>query len=211
MIARIITFRRPKESMAVRLLRGRSLGRDHSSVTMRTSDLLAVGEAAILLRSTRPRILDLCARGLLPYVSVGAQRRIRRADVEAMIEADLTRGELEQLWLHQAIAVKFVRNPASILALAAINLSRMRSVHPAGPDWEWLDRWQIVLDDGPGPVLDALTSPVAYAVRLRESSPFAGVLSEVERREILETLAERRRVQVRPMRLATRDRIIRAV
>jgi excisionase family DNA binding protein len=176
---------------------------------MRTSDLLAVGEAAILLRTTRQRILDLCARGLLPYVSVGAQRRIRRADVEALIETALTREQLEQLWLHQAIAMKFVANPFVLLATAMANLRRLRALHAESA--EWLDRWQIVLDDGPGAVLDALTSPVDYAVRLRQMSPFAGVLSEVERRNVLDTLAERRRVQVRSMRLQTRERIMRAV
>jgi excisionase family DNA binding protein len=183
----------------------------HPAVTMRTSDLLAIGEAAILLRSTRQRILDLCARGLLPYVSVGAQRRVRRADVEALIEAALTREQLEQLWLHQAIAIKFVENPFALLATAAANLRRLRGLHADGAGAEWLDRWQIVLDDGPGAVLDALTSPVDYAVRLRRMSPFAGVLSEVERRNVLDALAERRRVQVRSMRTQTRERIMRAV
>ena len=178
---------------------------------MRTSDLLAVGEAAVLLRFTRQRVLDLCARGLLPYVSVGAHRRIRRADVEALIEASLTRTQLEQLWLHQAIAIKFVANPFVLLTTAEVNLRRLRALHPDGPRQEWLDRWQIVLDDGPGAVLDALTSPVEYAVRLRATSPFAGVLSEVERRNVLDALAERRRVQVRSMRLQTRERIMRAV
>jgi excisionase family DNA binding protein len=176
---------------------------------MRTSDLLAVGEAAILLQSTRQRVLDLCARGLLPYVSVGTQRRIRRADVEALIETTLTREQLEQLWLHQAIAMKFVADPFALLATATANLRRLRALHAESP--EWLDRWQIVLDGGPGAVLDALTSPVDYAVRLRRMSPFAGVLSEVERRNVLDALAERRRVQVRSMRLQTRERIMRAV
>jgi excisionase family DNA binding protein len=183
----------------------------HPRVTMRTSDLLAVGEAAILLRSTRHRVLDLCARGLLPYVSVGPHRRIRRADVEALIEASLTRTQVEQLWLHQAIAMKFVADPFGLLATARGNLRRLRALHPEGYGWDWLDRWQIVLDDGPGAVLDALTSPIDYAVRLRETSPFGGVLSEVERRSVLNTLAERRHVQVRPMRLETRRRVLRAV
>jgi excisionase family DNA binding protein len=175
---------------------------------MRTSDLLAIGEAAILLRTTRARVLDLCARGLLPYVSIGAHRRIRRADIEALIITNLTRAQLEQLWLHQAVAIRLAENPMAVLAAGAINVRRMRR---AGADVEWLDRWQIVLDGGPGAVLDALTSPVDYAVRLRETSPFAGVLSELERRAVLDALSERRRVQVRPMRHETRARIMRAV
>ena len=37
---------------------------------------VAGGVAAILLRFPRQRVLDLCARGLLPYVIVGTHRRV---------------------------------------------------------------------------------------------------------------------------------------
>ena len=178
---------------------------------MRTSDLLSVGEAAILLRSSRRNVIDLCSRGLLPYVSVGSHRRLRRADVEALIRPALSREEIEQLWLHRAIAGKFVSNPAALLAAAAITLRRLRRLHPEGRDWAWLDRWEAVLDEGHEAVREALTSPAEYAVELRSTSPFVGILSEVERRRVLNALAALRREQVRPMRLETLERVMRAV
>jgi excisionase family DNA binding protein len=178
---------------------------------MRTSDLLSVGEAAILLRASRRHVLDLCARGLLPYVSIGSHRRLRRADVEALIRPELSRAAVEQLWLHRAIAGKFVANPTALLAAAEINLRRLRRLHPEGRHWDWLDRWQARLDDGPDAVLEALTSSAQYAVELRSNSPFVGILSEVERRRVLNALAETRREQARPMRFETRARVMRAV
>jgi excisionase family DNA binding protein len=179
---------------------------------MRTSpDLLSIGEAAILLRSSRRQVTDLCARGLLPYVSVGLQRKLRRTDVEALIRPALSRIEAEQLWLHRAVAGKFVTNPAALLATAAINLRRLRHRHPYGRSWEWIDRWQAVLDEGPESVLEALTSSAGYAVELRTTSPFAGILSEVERRTVLDALAETRREQARPMRAETLERVLRVV
>lgn len=178
---------------------------------MRTGDLLTIGEAAILLRFSRRRVLDLCARGLLPYVSIGSQRRVRRADVEALIHPVLSRDELEQLWLHQAIAARFTAQPAAVLATAEINIRRLRRLHPGGSEWEWLDRWEVLLAGEPAAVLDALTSPAQYAVRLRAASPFAGVLSERERRAVLDALAESRHDQARPLPLARLERVMRAV
>jgi excisionase family DNA binding protein len=178
---------------------------------MRTSDLLSIGEAAILLRSSRQHVVDLCARGLLPVIAVGTHRRVRRTDVEALIVPALTREQLVQLWLHQAIAGKFVSNPAALLAAAAITIRRLRRLHPEGPAWEWLDRWQVVLDGGPEAVLDALTSSAEYAVELRAKSPFTGILSEQERRTVLAALAESRQHRARPMPMETLERVMRAV
>jgi excisionase family DNA binding protein len=178
---------------------------------MRTSDLLSVGEAAILLRSSRQQVTDLCSRGLLPYVIDGKQRRLRRADVEALIRPALTRHQLEQLWLHRAIAGKFVSNPAALLAAAAISLRRLRRLHPEGRSWEWLDRWQAVLDNGAEAVLDALTSSAEYAIELRATSPFGGILSEEERRTVLDALVESRRDRARPMPAEKLERVLRTV
>jgi hypothetical protein len=170
-----------------------------------------MGQAAIMLRSSRRHVIGLCARGLLPYVIVGTSRRVRRADVEALVQPVLTRAQVEQLWLHQAIAGRFVANPTALLAAAAITLRRLRRLHPEGQEWGWLDRWQAVLDAGPEAVLDALTSSSEYAVELRATSPFAGILSEVERRTVLDALAESRRDHARPVTLKTVERVMKAV
>ena len=178
---------------------------------MRAQDLLTTGQAAVLLRSSRAHVADLCLRGLLPYVKVGAQRRVRRADVEALIRPALSRDQLESLWLHRAVAGRVVANPAPLLAAAAINLRRLRRMHPEGRAWEWLDRWEAVLDEGVEAVLDALTSSAEYAVELRRTSPFAGILHESERRMVIDRLAESRADRARPMGREQREQVLRSV
>ena len=178
---------------------------------MRSGELLSVGEAAITLRVSRDRVVDLCARGLLPYVTDGAHRRLRRADVETLVRPALTKEQLEQLWLHRAIAGKFVANPMALLAAAAITLRRLRRLHPEGHSWEWLDRWQAVIDEGAEAVLEALTSSAPHAIELRGTSPFTGILSEVERRTVLAALADSRRDRARQVPAEKVERVLRTV
>ena len=180
-------------------------------MTLHTGDLLTTGEAARLLRCSRAYVASLCLRGLLPFVKVGTQRRVRRADVEALIEPCLTREQLETLWLHRAVAGKLVQHPAPLLAAAEINMRRLRRRHPDGPAAEWLDRWEVVLEDGIETVLDVLTSSGEYAANLRRTSPFAGILSETERRAVLAAFAESRRDHARPMRPEKLEQVLRSV
>jgi excisionase family DNA binding protein len=153
------------------------------------SELLTTGEAAVLLRSSRQHVVDMCESGLLPYIKVGAHRRIRRADVEAMAHLGLTRDQHKALWLHQAVAGKLVTDPQTVLAKAATNLERLRQVHSGGMAAAWLDRWRATIDGGVEAVLDVLTSRAPKAVELRQNSPFAGVLSEPERQSVLAAFA----------------------
>jgi excisionase family DNA binding protein len=148
-------------------------------------ELLTTGEAAVLLRSSRQHVVDLCERGLLPYMRAGTHRRLLRADVEAVRRPELTRDQLKALWLHRAVAGRLVVDPDGVLSKARNNLARLRKVHPDGMAALWLDRWRATLDDGIEAVLDTLTSRAPRAVELRQNSPFAGVLSEAERRAVL--------------------------
>lgn len=178
---------------------------------MRTGGLVTTGQAAILLRSSRAHVVDLCLRGLLPFVRVGGQRRIRRSDVEALIQPSLNREQLESLWLHRALAGKVVANPPLLLAAAEINLRRLRRMHPEGRAWEWLDRWDALLEEGVEAVLDALTSSAEYAVELRRTSPFAGILTELERRTVLDAFAASRLDRARQMRPEQLEYVLRSV
>lgn len=154
------------------------------------SELLTTGQAAALLGSSRQHVVDLCDRGLLPCVTTGRHRRIRRAAVERLAFGDpsgrrLTRDQERSLWLHRAVAGKLALDPDTVLATARSNLDRIRGRPGTRRSATWLSQWSAVLDRGPAAVLDVLTSREELAVELRQNSPFAGVLSEPERRAAL--------------------------
>ncbi|MEQ4301345.1 hypothetical protein ABNF97_08130 [Plantactinospora sp. B6F1] len=107
----------------------------------------------------------------------------------------LTRDQLKALWLHRAVAGRLVSDPDGVLAKAAANLERLRSVHPDGMAAKWLERWSAVLDAGVESVLTVLTSTRPDDVELRQNSPFAGVLPESERRAVLAAFAQSWREQ----------------
>jgi excisionase family DNA binding protein len=154
-------------------------------------ELLTTSEAAALLRSSRQHVVDLCERGLLPYVRVGSHRRVRRADVDAFLRPAPTRDQLKALWLHRAVVGRLVIDPDAVLAKASSNLDRLGRIHPDGMTAVWLDRWRVILNGGIEGVIEALTSGEPYAIELRQNSPFAGVLPEEDRRALLDAFAAR--------------------
>lgn len=149
-------------------------------------ELLTTGEAARILNSSRQHVVDLCNRGDLPFTTVGTHRRIRRSDVEALADRTLrlTRDQRRSLWLTYAIAGRLVAAPEPSLETAASNLEQMRQ-SVRGQAQSWLDEWERLLA-GPVPaLLGAMTSRSQYGRELRQNSPFAGVLSETERAQVL--------------------------
>ena len=85
------------------------------------------------------------------------------------------------LALHEAVAAKLEAQP-HLLEIARTNLQRWLDARPVPALLEWRD----LLDRAPLPQLLALLrSPSDAAARLRQSSPFAGVLSPEERQSIL--------------------------
>jgi excisionase family DNA binding protein len=149
--------------------------------------LLTTGEAASLLNSSRQHVVDLCERGDLPFTTIGSHRRVRRADVEAVrTRTDrLTRDQQRSLWLAYAIAGRLVADPEPVLALARANLAQMRSAS-RGQAARWLDEWARLLDGPVEKILTALTATSPKARELRQNSPFAGALTDDERRRILD-------------------------
>ena len=147
---------------------------------------ITTGEAARLLGTSRQHVVDLCNRGDLPFVSTGAHRRVRLADVDALRSRTLriTRDQARSLWLGHAIAGKLVLDPQAVLTKAKENLGKLRSIH-SGRRNRWLDEWEGLLGGSVEGVLDALTSRTPRARDLRQNSPFAGVLSEEERDRVL--------------------------
>jgi excisionase family DNA binding protein len=85
-----------------------------------SGELLTTGQAAKLLGSSRQQVVNLCERGDLPFVRVGAHRKVRREHVEALLRPKqaLTRDQLKSLWLHQAVAGGLVVDPDKVLGQA---------------------------------------------------------------------------------------------
>jgi hypothetical protein len=97
----------------------------------------------------------------------------------------LTRDQERSIWLHHAVAGKLALDPEGVLATARSNLEGLLAVHAEGRSMPWLAGWATVLQSGAKAVLDMLTSRDELAVELRQNSPFAGVLTERERRTAL--------------------------
>jgi hypothetical protein len=89
--------------------------------------------------------------------------------------------DARSLALHEAVAAKIAVTPA-LLDIARGNLARWLSANPSPA----LAEWQAVLAGSSlDELLALLRSPSERAARLRQSSPFAGVLTREERAAIL--------------------------
>lgn len=150
------------------------------------NDMLTTGEAARVLNSSRQHVVDLCNRGELPFVTIGTHRRVRRADVESVRNRTLrlNRDQRRSLWLAFAVAGRIAADPEGTRSLARDNLLRMRA-NARGQAVTWLAEWDRLLDGPVADLLIALTSPAPRGRDLRQNSPFAGILSEAERSEVL--------------------------
>lgn len=92
------------------------------------------------------------------------------------------------LALHEAVAAKIEAQPA-LLDVARSNLRRWMASTPAPSLREWAE----LLDAGKlDALLAVLRSPSEEATRLRQSSPFAGLLTPQERLAILRAHDSRR-------------------
>lgn len=90
--------------------------------------------------------------------------------------------------LHSAVASKLQARP-ELLEVARQNLRRWLSARPVAPLLEWQD----LLDRTPlSDLIEILRSDSTDAARLRQSSPFAGVLTPDERQSILKLYESRR-------------------
>jgi hypothetical protein len=90
--------------------------------------------------------------------------------------------DARSLAMHATIAEKVALNPA-LLDIARSNLDRWEAQRP-GNRPRWLVEWRSLLERPWSEVAAAMTDLTDEAARLRQSSPFAGVLTPEERRRI---------------------------
>lgn len=160
---------------------------------MEQDALMKTGAVAEALGISRQHVVDLCERGELPSMRLGSHRRIRRSDVEALLEAQsMTDEQRKQLWMHQAMLTHLLTRPEEVMGLARENIRRWRSMHRVdGRTAEYLREWDGILARGLEQTVDTVLSTSPRARELRQNSPFAGVLSQAERTQALRTFREK--------------------
>ena len=98
----------------------------------------------------------------------------------------LTFEERRSLAVSAAVAGKLRAEPEAVIAKARSNIETMRSI--GANEQRWVDVWEALLGLGANQVGAILTSTDPVARDLRQSSPFAGVLTEVERQQPVSVL-----------------------
>lgn len=100
------------------------------------------------------------------------------------IHSDHSRINERSLAMHRLVAAKLRANPA-ILDEARDNLRRWQTMD--GSPAPALSEWESILSTPPDQVSRLLEERSERANRLRQSSPFAGVLTDAEPRAIYES------------------------
>jgi hypothetical protein len=98
----------------------------------------------------------------------------------------LTEPEYRTLALHRAVAKKLRDDPSAVLAVARKNIALYRSTDAAQHSEPYIAAWESLVDGPLDVLLEAIVSLSQESKDLRQSTPFAGVLSDDERWDILE-------------------------
>ncbi len=150
-----------------------------SLITLRRETLgLTQGQLAERAATSRERI-NSYERGRVHPTADTLERVLNALGCELATVSALTYEERRSLAVSEAVARRLVAEPEVVIAIARRNLERMRQA--ATHEHPWLDVWQGLLDLGPAYLAMMLTSRDQFARDLRQSSPFAGVLTDDER------------------------------
>jgi excisionase family DNA binding protein len=153
--------------------------------------MLKTGAVARLLGVSRQHVADLCDRGKIQHVRIGTHRRVPRSEVDRLIGQRLTREEEKSLRLHQALLTPMLTEPTAVIAKARDNLDRWTGMHrPDGMTVRYFEEWKRVLDHGLDAIVAVMVSPSQEARELRQNSPFAGVLPDETRLQVLRTFKD---------------------
>lgn len=154
-------------------------------------DWLTTGEVSSMLGVSRQHVVDLCDRGELTCMKTGTHRRIRRSEVRQWLKPRLTLEQEKSLWLHRALLGHLMIDPQGVLQTAQKNITSWKPGHRAdGMATRYLQQWERVIDGGVDDVVGVLTGTDEVSSELRQNSPFAGVLSDNERRQVLRSFRE---------------------
>lgn len=139
---------------------------------------LSQGQLADRAATSRERISTYEREQVYPQADT-LERVLGAMHAELSTTPTLTYEERRSLAISSAVAQRLLQDPGAVLSRARANIALMRSV--ADHEHRWLDIWEALLDIGQFHIVALLTSKEQFARDLRQSSPFAGVLTQVER------------------------------
>lgn len=129
-------------------------------------------------------------RPLTRVIRERKQRAAREIDVDRLLPRRRQRGhrtaELQSLAYHRLIAERL---NADIVEEARMRLDKWRKEGQVDP--RWAAEWQRVLDRPLPTIRRAISADSEKARALRQTSPFAGLLTEQERRHLTSAVEER--------------------
>lgn len=98
-----------------------------------------------------------------------------------------TRVEEKSLAIHRHIAARLLEQPGPTIARARANLDRLQSTD-RGNAARLLDDWDTLLDRPTDEIVTAMLARTQHGIDLRQMTPFAGVLTDTERRKALRSV-----------------------
>lgn len=93
-----------------------------------------------------------------------------------------THHELKSLQMHSIVAERFHEDPEYVIRFGLNNLQKWKR---NGVHCDDFDIWETILRKQPSRLVDVLCSDDEESIRLRQSSPFAGLIPEELRMQIL--------------------------
>lgn len=105
--------------------------------------------------------------------------------VPAGAAKDRARRQRRSLALAAATAAAIESDPGAARSLASKNLRRMTAAVGDNTARRWLDAWAEVIEGPVEEIRDTLLDPSQHGDDMRQMTPFAGLLSEEERRSVL--------------------------
>lgn len=153
---------------------------------MRLNSGLALRDLARRAKTSAPALVDYEAGRHEPRLST--LHRLADAsgcDLIVELRPRLTTPERRTLALHEAIAVKLLEDPESVLARARVQITVIRSADHERRASPYLKTWSRLLEGPIDELTTVMVSTDQSARDLRQSSPFAGVLSDEERLAVI--------------------------
>ncbi len=123
---------------------------------------------------TLNRLLAACGYTIAVVADAGAPR--------------WTRVEEKSLAIHRQIAARLLQDPVPTITKARINLERLHRADRGNAGY-WLNEWDTLLDRPTDEIVTAMLARTQHGIDLRQMTPFAGVLTDAERRTALRSVA----------------------